>query len=247
MPQHKPTDLGMNRTGIALSPVASKKLIDAALEAQPSSTGNGDQLAEMRTEYIHEGAAVGTMPIPASMKGAAATAIEMFKGKKPTVFLDKLGERLAFERAGARLYELLISKAESLTGVPRQAIERMQQFMSEEIEHFGLINNVISDFGADPTAVTPCADVTAVASMGLVQVLSDPRTTLAQSLNALLIAERADNDGWAMLIELASAAGQQKYIEHFQRCLVEEEEHLHFVRKLLLQLTLAELEGKPAS
>jgi hypothetical protein len=34
----------------------------------------------------------------------------MLGGKEPIVFLDKLGERAAFERSGTRLYETLIAK-----------------------------------------------------------------------------------------------------------------------------------------
>lgn len=45
-----------------------------------------------------------------------------------------------------------------------------------------MLSEAIVDMGGDPTAQTPCADVSAVAAMGLIQVLTDPRTTLAQGL-----------------------------------------------------------------
>ena len=53
----------------------------------------------------------GTRELPGDPAGAALQAL---KGGPPTQFLDKLGERLAFERTGVRLYEALISKHEAL-------------------------------------------------------------------------------------------------------------------------------------
>ena len=55
---------------------------------------------------------------------------------------------------------------------------------------------------------TPCADVTGAESIGLLQVVSDPKTTVDQSLHAILVAELADNAGWEELIALAREMGQ---------------------------------------
>ena len=68
--------------------------------------------------------------------------------------------------------------------------------------------NVKYTMGADPTAETPSADVIGVASQGLLQVITDPRTTLSQSLEAMLTAELTDNDGWETLAALADDLGQ---------------------------------------
>jgi hypothetical protein len=48
------------------------------------------------------------VPPPTSMKGMAKSALQALKGEKATVLIDKLAERLAFERTGTRLYETLI-------------------------------------------------------------------------------------------------------------------------------------------
>jgi hypothetical protein len=84
--------------------------------------------------------------------------------------------------------------------------------------------------GADPTAVTPAADVAGVASSGLLGVAADPRTTVHQSLEAVLIAELADNEGWEMLIKLSRDMGQDDMATEFQTALQEEERHLALVR-----------------
>jgi hypothetical protein len=94
--------------------------------------------------------------------------------------------------------------------------------------------------GADPTAQTPCADLTGVESSGLVQSLNDPRTTVAQGLHSILIAELADNAAWELLIELANGTGQTQLVEQFSAALAEEQEHLQQVRTWVQQLTLAE-------
>jgi hypothetical protein len=99
--------------------------------------------------------------------------------------------------------------------------------------------------GGDPTAQTPCADVTATASMGIVQVLTDPRTTLAQCLNAILSAELTDNAGWELLVQLAEDAGESELAGRFLGALGQEQEHLAIVKGWLTQL-VTEGAGTPA-
>ncbi len=45
-----------------------------------------------------------------------------------------------------------------------------------------MINRVITEFGGDPTVLSPSTDVAGVASMGIMQVLTDPRSSLTQCL-----------------------------------------------------------------
>jgi hypothetical protein len=103
-------DVGLNRTGIQTSPLASKEAIQGAQEGLPSSEGSEDGILEVRAEYARESGGVGTVPVPATFKGMLTTAKELIKGTKPTVFIDKLGERLGFERTGVRLYEAALGK-----------------------------------------------------------------------------------------------------------------------------------------
>jgi hypothetical protein len=69
--------------------------------------------------------------------------------------------------------------------------------------------------------------------MGLVQVLTDPRTTLAQSLNAMLTAELTDNAGWELLAQLAEEAGESELTGKFLGALSQEQEHLLVVKAWL--------------
>ena len=70
------------------------------------------------------------------------------------------------------------------------------------------------------------------------QVIVDPRTTLLQSLEAILSAELADNACWEALIALAQEAGEDALVTQFERALLTEQEHLTKVRDWYRQLTL---------
>ncbi|HLM71085.1 MAG TPA: ferritin-like domain-containing protein [Polyangiaceae bacterium] len=225
------TDLGMNRTGISFSPLHSKELIEGAANAEPSSMGDESNLIALRAQYIKDSDPVGTVPPPATLKGAAATVVNMIKGQKLSVLLDKLGERLAFERTGSRLYETVIGKAlteGSWEGGP--SIEELKQIHDDELRHVAMLTEIIVGLGADPTAMTPSADIMGVASMGIIQVCADPRASLAQTLNVMLTTELTDNDGYTVLILLAESLGQQELAEKLRTARSQEDMHLQKVR-----------------
>lgn len=226
----KPTDIGKNRTGIAASPIDSRRT-EAGAEIDAPMPTDGYILETERVRWAREAPPLGSVPPPASVKGVVKTALEGVKGHKATVFLDKLGERIAFERTGTRLYEALLAKLEAADvhqgGPTRLNIEKIR---NEEREHFALLRDCMIQLGGDPTAMTPSADVIAVASLGWVQVLADPRTTLTQCLDVMLTAELADNDGWSLLIALAEGLGQDELAGRFRTALQQEDEHLVKVR-----------------
>jgi len=224
-----------NRTGIQTSPEMAEELIEGASNATPSSEGGPEEIAEYRGEYIAEGFPIGSMPMmPASEEGEAD---EEEVGM--AVFLDKLGERLAFERMGTRLYEALLNKCEMLGEMtPGPTLEQIEHIGREELEHFLLVNNAITELGGDPTVQTPCADMAGVASLGIMQVLTDPRSSMAQCLQAMLMAELTDNDGWQLLIKLADNLGHDEMKVEFETALAHEEEHLLNVRAWLSECVL---------
>jgi hypothetical protein len=63
----------------------------------------------------------------------------------------------------------------------------------------------------------------------------------------MLNAELADNDGWQMLISLASGLGHSEFEEQFAEALEEEEEHLENVRHWLSSMILSEANAADAS
>jgi rubrerythrin len=228
------SDVGLNRTGIQTSPLDSKEAIEGAREGLPSMPGTEAGIIEVRAIYARESDGLGTVPVPATLKGMFTTAKEMLKGTKPTVFIDKLGERLGFERTGVRLYEAALGKFDlhgTWPGGPSR--EQLEKIMRDELSHFVLVREAIERLGADPTALTPSANLTAVASKGIPEVLVDPRTNLVQCLEALLIAELTDNASWELLVELAQRLGQNELAEQFEMALGVEAEHLLLVQRWL--------------
>lgn len=238
--KEKIRDKHVNRTGMALSPKHAKEMIEGASKTKPSMAGDEKAIATVRSAYVHDAEPIGSIPPPATVKGAAKTAMKALTGEHASVLLDKLGARLAFERTGTRLYEALIGKLEvlgTIDGGP--SVDRLTQILREEQQHFDMLKHAIEEMGGDPTAMTPSADVEATLSSGVPKVLGDARTDLHQSLEAILIAELADNDGWTMLIELARSLGQDQLASDFDKALREEEEHLRDVRAWVTSSTLA--------
>ena len=224
-----------NRTGIQTAPELAEELIEGASNAIPSSEGGAEDIAQFRAAYIREGFPIGSLPtVPVSeQEEADEDEIAM------AVFMDKLSERLSFERMGVRLYEALHNKVETLgETVPGPTLEQIQHIGREELEHFLMVNRTITELGGDPTVESPCADVAAVASMGIMQVLTDPRTSVAQCFQAMLTAELTDNDGWRMLIQLAENLGFDEVKTDFETALANEVVHLQNVRTWLSECVM---------
>lgn len=70
-----------------------------------------------------------------------------------------------------------------------------------------------------------------VASAGFIKVIADPRTSVSQSLQAMLAVELADNAAWELLITLATDMGLSDMALDFKRALRQEEVHLAQVKE----------------
>jgi hypothetical protein len=227
----KETDLGRNRTGMGLAPKEGDRQEDNAWKGVPAEAGDEAEAQRIRGDYASEADPVGSVAPPPSLKGMVKSALQAGLGRDPAAFLDKLGERMAFERSGARLYELLITKHQAGQSPTGDAdLSTLIAFRDQEVAHFRMLWECIEKLGADPTVQTPSADHTGVKSMGLLQTLADPRTSFYQSLDAILIAELADREGWRMLSELAEEMGHKDLAALFLKALEEEDAHLDRVR-----------------
>lgn len=260
------TTTGHNRTGAAVSPAGVQAMNDAVLRfSPPSSIDTTDADAE-RVTCATEAEPVGSIPPPASLAGTLKAGVGKLMGERPELLMDKMGERIAFERSGVRLYDALIAKylavtesgeslptlAEALAAsgedwaaqtdtllgeTPLQSLERIR---NEELQHFHLLCDAMETLGGDPTAQTPCADVAGVASSGLMQVVTDPRTTLAQCLTAVLTAELTDAAGWELLIQLTEQEGHDQLTGSFLTAHGQEAQHQQAIQGWLSALLLAE-------
>ncbi len=234
--------MGINRTGALMSPMDAGELASDVESLMPPPSGDMSAIMELRSSYIAEAEPVGSVPIPGDMRGAMKAGASMLKGNTPQLLLDKLGERLAFERAGVRLYEALLNKVSSLGEEETGSVsgEQLTHIRDEEARHAALLKDAIVQLGGDPTSMTPCADLVGVESMGLMQVVCDPRTTVAQSLHAILVAELSDNAGWETLIALAEAQGQDEIAVDFKIALADEREHLQQVQTWVNEAVLGD-------
>lgn len=225
-----PTQLGMNKTGMQMSPVNGSAMLDAAQQFTPHQ-GSVQTLAEYRQRYVSEADPVGSVPLPGNLKGAARSGIKALQGERLHALIDKLGERLAFERGGTRLYDAVIAKCEIRTDeLEAVDLETLRHFRDDEAAHVRLVAEAMEQVGADPTAQTPCADVVGVSAAGLMQVVLDPRTSVAQSLQALLTAELVDGEGWDLLISMVREQGFDDIADRFEHAAAQEAVHLEHIR-----------------
>ncbi len=224
---------GMNRTGVQMSPFDSVALERDIQSLMPPASGDPEQMSRLRSAYIADADELGSVPPPGTMKGMLSTGTAALLGHAPQLMLDKLGERLAFERTGVRLYDALIDKVDALekSGTATVPLPVLIQIREEEAQHFALVARAIQSLGGDPTVQTPCADLAGIESAGLLQAVSDPRTTVAQSLHAVLLAEMADNSGWEVLIALAKEQQHDLMAADFSTALANERDHLRFIRE----------------
>jgi rubrerythrin len=218
----------INRTGMSTSAHAK------AMEEVPGMTHPArydGELGRARAVYLKETHALGTIPPPTTFKGAAKAAAQLLKGNKAIALVDKMAERLAFERTGVRLYDALIEKlavSGSFEGGPSH--DELVTIRDEELAHAHMLVGTLEALGADPTAVTPSADLAGMEAQGIGSVLSDPRTTVGQGLHALLVAELADHENWTLLRGLAEDMDQDDLARAMQQAEKDEERHLERVR-----------------
>jgi len=224
-------EIGLNRTGTGLSPKLTADMLEGTKEFPPNASGDERAISAVREEYARVGDRVGSVPPPMSVGGITKAVVEGIRGTRPAQFIDKLGERLAFERTGVRLYESLLAKHAvfgSFEGGPTR--DDLQHILLEEHRHFRLLVDAVLRLGGDPTVMTPAADISATLARGVMDVLVDPRTTFIQALDAILVAELVDNDAWDGLIELAEQRKDTELVTQFHGARANEVVHLERVR-----------------
>jgi rubrerythrin len=240
------TRLGRNRTGIQMSPLQASRMAEGARQMSPELAAERGDL-EVRRDYADASEGLGSVPVPGTVTGILKSGLDLMTGKRPQVLVDKLGERLAFERSGVRLYDSLLVKCSATDpGLPPIDLAMLQGFRDQEAQHFALVVEALESLGADPTAQTPCADLAGVEGSGLIQAMNDPRTSLLQSLHVILDAELLDRSGWELLIELAQATGHHGLAERLAPAARQEGEHVRQLRALVTRLNLSDAGTEPA-
>src|SRR5690606_41896492 len=162
----KAAKLGHNMTGAQMSPDDTQSMVDYTERRPADVPGDAQELKRAREHMNREEGDIGSVPIPGSAKGMLKTTFDKVLGNNPEVLVDKLGERLAYERTGVHLYEALIAKAQACESGGAELVPTLQQSRNDEQAHMFLLINAIETLGAAPTAMTPGAGVIGVLEIG---------------------------------------------------------------------------------
>lgn len=158
--------------------------------------------------------------------------------------IDVLNERLAFERAGVRLYDKLLGVIQQSTDTNIQRmVHELQTFRDEEKEHEEWLEEQIRSLGGDAHAETEKSNLVMRESKGVEEVVMSDQQ-LPHLFHAMLSAELNDNAGWDLLTTLADEAGDRDAKKEFKRRLHEEEEHLLFIRKAVQKFSIRDVLGE---
>jgi hypothetical protein len=124
------TTLGINRTGAAASPEGAEAMAQAVAVLSPPvdidmSGSEAFHIATSRkrapwvpSRRRHRSKAWSSRALPGSWA-------------QPGIFMDKIGERIAFERGGTRLYEALITKYNALRRRRRSPVPAEEALTSQ--------------------------------------------------------------------------------------------------------------------
>jgi hypothetical protein len=217
-----------NRTGLLSS--EDRELMLHSVDGFVPVGEKGD-LAQQRILARADQPLIGSMVPAGSWTGQMLQGLKKLQGESLAALIDKVGERLAFERTGTRLYDVILEKFGQFGGFDGGPDARgLQRIRDEEAAHFGMLTEAMKTLGGDPTAITPSANLAALASSGVLAAIADARTSVAQCLEAVLIAELVDDDAWRRLITLAQGLGQEDLARLFEQASQDEERHLVQVR-----------------
>ena len=170
--------------------------------------------------------------------------MEKFAQHDRTKAIDVLNERLAFERAGVKLYDRVLEKmqAQNDPAVMRM-FEEMQEHRDEEKEHEEWLEAQIRSLGGDAHSDTEMSNLITRESKGIEDVVMND-AELPHLFHAMLAAELVDNAGWDLLVQLADEAGDHGAKREFKKRLHEEEDHLLLIRKAVENFSAHEVLGE---
>jgi ferritin-like metal-binding protein YciE len=149
-----------------------------------------------------------------------------------------LNERLAFERAGVKLYDrVLEALREARTGDALEMVGTLQKHRDQEAEHVHWLESAITKLGGNCQVETELSQLAAREARGIEEVVESDRTEPAHLLHALLSAEAVDNAGWDLLCHLADDAGGRELKREVHRRMREEQAHLAWLRDALEEIS----------
>ena len=161
--------------------------------------------------------------------------------KNPDKVLDLLHERLTFERAGVKLYDMVIDHVQQSGDQQLQRmLGQLREHRNEEKEHEEWLEAQIRALGGKANGQSDRSKLVERESEGIEQVIQQDAEP-SHYLHALFTAELADNAGWDLLAQIADDADDHGAKREFKKRLHQEEEHLLFMRRAMERLTRREV------
>lgn len=146
-------------------------------------------------------------------------------------FLDQLGQRAATEEIAVLIYDELLRRPE----LDPALVPKLRHIRDAENRHFNIVKDAIRELGADPEEKGPGYQTAEAEMRGLLEQIQYRDTTLPYALRTILNAELGDNAGWELLCIVARSAGHPEMASRFEKCLLEEQEHLSTIRNALMK------------
>lgn len=126
------------------------------------------------------------------------------RGAVEAALVDKLHERLALTQTTAALYQALAVR------FPAARAARLEALRDEALRYHAVACDALRQRG-EPWFVTSAPSALAsLACSGVVAVVREPSTSFAQCVQAMLVIELTNEEGFASLADLALATGDAR-------------------------------------
>lgn len=227
---NKNSAMGTNGTVLRRSAVEANQPARARCVAPAPASA-----AALKGNPCRDSGPLGSLSQPASASGVPMAGVAALSRGYPQALLDKLGERLAFERCGTRIYDVIVAKLEAASQDQLGPVDVavVKRFRQEVAAHALMIRDVVAKLGGDPTRLMPGATGAGMQPLGLLQSVSDRRTSVVGCLHSLLAVEQCGGAEWDVLVQLADDLGHQGLTDRFRLANAEEAAHLEQVREWL--------------
>ncbi|MES2744947.1 MAG: hypothetical protein V4655_05950 [Bdellovibrionota bacterium] len=147
---------------------------------------------------------------------------EGFPSDARALFLSKLGEKLAYDRAFLRLYEAYLEKRWG-KGNDKGTIKTAEvgQFEFQEIvvtkrRQLDRLVNTIEAAGGSAQSLVPSRELSAIAQLGIVSVFTDPGCSLRCLVQAVRVIELAGRNAGLYLMRVAYASRETIFAKELQ-------------------------------
>lgn len=155
------------------------------------------------------------------------------------IYIQKLADRLAFERGETRLVSLAINRLErAKSAVPSRAISVLQINQSHDETHAELVRKILLSLKPEALDSWRLFDGVNRAYRGFFDVLVSPHSDFLRIFQILYFAKLASNGEWEVLIDLTRKFNGAEASRPFKEALAQERQHLTEIKQIYYQLVV---------